>query len=1176
MASYSLVKHHGWTYCLYSNSSGGDFAHFFVIKNTGSEHPMQINSITTPMGVGKSGKTYYTKNTSGSIVKGSTVKGGAISGTNNEGKYYLEINGKPSRTVSVTKQVSGYSGRGGVTPDINGCDNYTFIFDDKPIIECGASANVKLVVASGNNANCIISTEYKCWIQGARTFADESGNSSANVSDYIPYRKPTISILSATAIGRHDASSIQVRCSSNGSGDDTATTVEWTVNNTRTYPAYTYNTYNNISNGEGYLSDAGNHWHRFNSPNYYQPSEAGVGDASTFQVKAKRIHSATGEYAEATVDVRTYRTPNIYNFAINKTSISGNDSVSCSWTSNSRRWGTNLEQDFTTTLEVTKNNWTTIDTSKSVNQAPAGENVSDASCSVTLDKSYLDKLISASERGVDYVTVKVRAKRKNVSSGVVATSGEKSFNIYYKPNKQITSLKFQKESSSGEVISAGSNVIVSEVSNIYVSWAYPSDGMGIISGYIVEVYDSDNKKVVSQPAVLTTNTKIAVSSLTVSKMHTIKITPYYQASSTLKYTGKTLTSSFVIPYRKPTISSLTSSTKIGKHDKNSIDAYVCKNTSGDPADTVVKWLINGTHTYTALDSNGKQISNNEGYLKYSSHGDRPKLFRPSESNIGEATEFTIKVTRTLETISRSVDASITAKTYRIPKIRNLVVSPANFSGYGNTTCTWETNGSKWESSLEKDFKTFIEMSTDNWSSVDTISAPTRQSGSESYVKQTLNLDRTYIENRISASTRNTSNSVSAKLRVRRRNVSASENSTSEGNVDAVSNEASVTVQFVPKYSPIASSLKFRKENQYGSVITPGDNIMLSKESSYYTANIYVSWDYPDSADRGIVDGYIVRIYDDVTKNCIRTYVVSAKDQLSASKTIPTADLAAGRLNTIEVTAYYLRPNGSKAEGPILKSDFVTPVSALDKPSIDYPAHNSEWINKNYRILMKLPEDPDINQFSSDIQNNYVYGDIELKVNGVVYSFLSNPEIFSTATVSYKKAIAINPSLMSTYPSASSYVLQVRVRKNYGFLASTNISSWSDWSAAVTVKVKTDSFSVNRGDLIMASHYNTLQPLCKRMKQTYPIPNESITCKTVVRGQIIKASDYVPPYNDIKGIEKSVNEYAKYDSNRTAVKFPEVPVFTPIVGEFITAKSIDTTFPGRNYIALMHDYANMLK
>ena len=137
--------------------------------------------------------------------------------------------------------------------------------------------------------------------------------------------------------------------------------------------------------------------------------------------------------------------------------------------------------------------------------------------------------------------------------------------------------------------------------------------------------------------------------------------------------------------------------------------------------------------------------------------------------------------------------------------------------------------------------------------------------------------------------------------------------------------------------------------------------------------------------------------------------------------------------------------------------------------------------------------------------------------------------------------------------------------------------WSDWSSSMVVNIVPDVFSVVRGEYIMASHYNTLDTLTERINKAYPLFNK-ITKKVNV-GDYIMADDFYLPYKDITGCFNAVNGWGEYDSSRNKVKFNkgiDLPEFTAIIGEYITALEDDEDFPGRNYIWKMHTLANMMK
>jgi len=198
---------------------------------------------------------------------------------------------------------------------------------------------------------------------------------------------------------------------------------------------------------------------------------------------------------------------------------------------------------------------------------------------------------------------------------------------------------------------------------------------------------------------------------------------------------------------------------------------------------------------------------------------------------------------------------------------------------------------------------------------------------------------------------------------------------------------------------------------------------------------------------------------------------------------------------------------------------------------------------------------------------------------VTYSWLNNSEIFSIDKTTYKAKVAINPSLISTHPIASSYTIQIRVRKNYGYPDATAYAedSWSDWSDKRMFSIKSYSLFVNEGDYIMASHYKVMYDMISAMRNTYPTYN--LKCKLVKRGDIILASDYDLVYQDIWSCYNTVNNWGKYGSTKNKVKFNQgnvIPSFNSNVGEFVTDLANDIKPVGRNYMIIMINDANLLK
>lgn len=402
----------------------------------------------------------------------------------------------------------------------------------------------------------------------------------------------------------------------------------------------------------------------------------------------------------------------------------------------------------------------------------------------------------------------------------------------------------------------------------------------------------------------------------------------------------------------------------------------------------------------------------------------------------------------------------------------------------------------------------------------------------------------------------------------------------DGSISSVTKTRKVKVRYTPIIAPAwpaAPETGYRLNNASGTIIKK--NSVVEKDSN---TKIYVYWTWPNDGkhQEGIVDGYRVIIRSGVNQSTVSEYDVSVpRGTRSGNLTVNSTSIKFGTNNVIEISAYYKHTDGSKHYGPALKDQFPSVVTKLQPPKLLYPTNGSEWINKNYRVLFTLPEDGDYNDYDKTIKENYEYGGVEIDINGVILSFSSNPTIFSLTKLFHMAKLAINPSLASNYPNRTQYTYKVRIKKKYGYegMDQTVADPWSDWSSSMVVNIVPDVFSVVRGEYIMASHYNTLDTLTERINKAYPLFNK-ITKKVNV-GDYIMADDFYLPYKDITGCFNAVNGWGEYDSSRNKVKFNkgiDLPEFTAIIGEYITALEDDEDFPGRNYIWKMHTLANMMK
>lgn len=505
-------------------------------------------------------------------------------------------------------------------------------------------------------------------------------------------------------------------------------------------------------------------------------------------------------------------------------------------------------------------------------------------------------------------------------------------------------------------------------------------------------------------------------------------------------------------------------------------------------------------------------------------------------------------------------------TYRTPKISGFNLTNINFSGNGNTQLSWSTNGRRWSTSNEANFKTYIRFGSKSWFE-SSNNNPNTGDTNNALVNQTQNLSKDIIDKQFTTAERS-QEKISTTIQMKRKNETSK--------VEALSSSKSITIQMFPKYAPSRMTFYNYSSESKGSTISPGSTVYVDDISK-----ILIEWTYPDNVDKGVINGYIVRIYSDSDySNLLQTFTINTSN-LTASQAINTkTHLKRGQLNYVKITAFYNKPNGTgKAEGPELKSSFVLPLGRLSTPVIDYPINNTSWHNNKFRILFKLPFDTDYDTYSSSVQNSYQYRNIEVKINNKVYAFKSgtsnmssgaivNANIFSTSSMSYKKAIVINPSLISGFENITKYSISIRVQKNY------YEPIWSSWSSIVILNnVAIQRINIKQYDIIMNTHYNTMRNYSKRLYDVYPISSLNSNNKSIVRGDIIKYNNYTAIYQTIKNIQSDVNSYAQFDSNRQNVKFNQIiNTFdnpNQPTQEFITA--LDNAKPniqGRNYINLL--------
>ena len=506
----------------------------------------------------------------------------------------------------------------------------------------------------------------------------------------------------------------------------------------------------------------------------------------------------------------------------------------------------------------------------------------------------------------------------------------------------------------------------------------------------------------------------------------------------------------------------------------------------------------------------------------------------------------------------------TVRTYRTPKIQSVTPSHPTVSGVSllGPTIKWSTNKRRWEESVEGNFTTQMKFNSGDNTFFNTEDQQTGSDTNNTMYGGNEELTTTLINNHFSTSQRSVS-SLTTVVTVRRTNPSSKKYA--EGTTN-------LKIQFQPTYEP--SAMSFKQNNSQGDIIPPGSTIYVDE-----VPNIYVTWSYPSEIDSGVVNGYEITTYnasgtllDTYTYNVPSGEVSSVTSRLG-NITISSYDLKRGEVNQIKIRAFYNKPDGSgKLYGPYLSSSFVKPVGRLSTPTITYPKSGT-WHSDDFRILFQLPSDSDYSTYTSSVQGSYQYKDIQVKINNQIYSYSTDPQIFSTDKSGYQKKICVRWMLANSVNLSTTYNIQVRVQKNY------YTSDWSNWSSTVTIKVQELNFSVNKGDKILDDHFNTVGTSIRRGYTCYPFG--SYTDSKIFE---VEPEDYIlhddenTMYQIIKGIQNGINTWAVYDNNNckltnTVNAFDNDPTQE---GEYITAKAEDTTVPGRNYIQILANEFNKLK
>ena len=202
---------------------------------------------------------------------------------------------------------------------------------------------------------------------------------------------------------------------------------------------------------------------------------------------------------------------------------------------------------------------------------------------------------------------------------------------------------------------------------------------------------------------------------------------------------------------------------------------------------------------------------------------------------------------------------------------------------------------------------------------------------------------------------------------------------------------------------------------------------------------------------------------------------------------------------------------------------------------------------------------------------------ELNINGISYYYNTNNSIYSTNTVSYKKALVINPSIMNNFEDVNTYQIKIRFQKKYF----QNI--WSEWSNTITLyKSKITELNLLVDQIIEISHYKTVRNYSTRLYDVYFINRNFLPKDNIDKNQydIIITENYQGIYDTILAIKNKVNNYATFDSERENIKFNQnindLDGNNKVTkGEIITANKISNNPIGRNYMNILINDMNKL-
>lgn len=280
-------------------------------------------------------------------------------------------------------------------------------------------------------------------------------------------------------------------------------------------------------------------------------------------------YDGRNNYYTETKTVRTYRTPKIQAVKPSSSTISGTPLLAptINWSTNIRRWESNVEKDFQTQIKFVSGNNAFFDAS----DQQTGSDLNNAMYggSETLTTTLINNKFSKAQRSVSSLTTKVVVRRTNPSSKKYA-EGSTNLKIQFQPLYAPNDIVFRKNDKDGDIIPSGSTIYVDTVPKVFVIWSYPANSdMGVINGYEITTYNAsgsllktyiDDVKPNDVGTLRSRLRNITISSYDLKRgeVNKIKIRAFYnKPDGSGELYGPYLTSSFVKPVGRlstPTIS----------------------------------------------------------------------------------------------------------------------------------------------------------------------------------------------------------------------------------------------------------------------------------------------------------------------------------------------------------------------------------------------------------------------------------------------------------------------------------------------------------------------------------------------------------------------------------------------------------------------------------------------